>query len=364
MTLTGVWVGLGVLLVVAIGVWLLRRQTHASPAAPARLHSSDADDALPAAPLPEDAPSSTDADAGDLPTGRALTRTLFALAVDLPASQNGDEAAFQAIAATCGHLLARPQFQQRHLPRRPLLLPKLMRALSDPEIALDQIAQIVAEDPALSANVLRIANSPFYRVQQTPVESLPRAAALLGLDGLRAALSTALLQPVLPPASGPLGRLPGVVWEHTALTADVASGLMCEGPARADAPVAQMAALLHGLGAIALVQWLRENAHLVTDATTVARVLELYAAEVAHQIALAWELPPRIVAALDAQRSDAMPTDPLGLALRAGRLTAALTLLCRQGQRDPEASLDVLRAWAARHGVAADVDALWARLNP
>lgn len=354
----------GMAAVVGAGVWALSR----AAATPRRVHPAESGTQAHVAPGGDGAEQAqaAAAAAAPLPTGRALTRDVFAAAVDAaPGNSTAirtDEAAYAAIVAACANLLSRPQFQARHLPRRPQLLPRLMRALNDPEVGLDQIAQIVGEDPALSANLLRIANSPYYRIQRSPVESLPRAAALLGLDGMRPVLVAALLQPVLPSGSGPFGRLPEVIWEHTRIAADVATWLARGQRGADEALVAQMAALLHGLGAIVVVQLLRENAHLAPDPVTVARVLEEQAAPMAHRIAQAWELPARFEAALDAPQGEAMAGDPLAGALRAGRMAAALVLLCRAGRWTPEQGLALLQAWCSRQAVTGDIDAIWARL--
>ena len=341
-------------------------------------HRADAADAR-AAIEPADAQESDEdwapgegdetADPG-IPRGRALVRELYALSVDARGAASAppaDAAAgHAAIAAACANLLSRTQFQARHMPRRPYLLPKLMRAINDPDVSLEHIARIVSEDPALSANLLRIANSPFYRIQEKPVESLMRAATLLGLDGLRPVIAAALVQPVMHTGEGPFGRLPGVIWEHTQLAADVASGMIRGGRGEEDSFAAQMVGLLHGLGAIMVAQVLRDNyalhPHLPPDPRTVARVLDEQAAPMAHRIAVSWELSERIGTALDAQRSDAMPADPLGRALRAGRLAAALAMLARQGKFSRGEGLAMLEAWAQHRRIHADFAGMWSRL--
>lgn len=364
------WGAIAGLLVVVIGIaiwWYLRDdgddRRPASRYAP-RLPDDEGD--ADAAPL--DAEAAADP---AIPTGRALVRELYAAAVTpapvadpMPADEAA--AAHAAIAAACANLLSRTQFQARHMPRRPQLLPKLMRAINDPDISLEQIARIVSEDPALSANLLRIANSPFYRIQEKPVESLMRAATLLGLDGLRPVIAAALVQPVMQTGDGPLGRLPGVIWEHTQLAADVAAGMIRAGRGQEDAFAAQMVGLLHGLGAIVVAQVLRDSytlhAHLPPDPRTVARVLDEQTAPMAHRIAVVWELSDRIGVALEAQRAEAMPTDPLGRALRAGRIAAALALLAREGRFGRDEGLEMLEAWAASRGVNADFAGMWDRL--
>ncbi len=70
-----------------------------------------------------------------------------------------------------------------------------------------QLANIFARDPALAGNLLKVANSPVYRVSEDPVESLDRAVAMLGTDGLHSLIATALVQPVFKLAATSLSAL-------------------------------------------------------------------------------------------------------------------------------------------------------------
>lgn len=319
----------------------------------------------------QDSVEADDAIASEAPDGRALMHALYALAFEGmgPEPLDKQAEAHAAIGEACANLLARKEFQARHMPRRPQQLPKLMRAINDPNASLDKIAKVIGEDPALSANLLRIANSPFYRVREKPVESLVRAAAMLGLEGLRPVIATALVQPVMQTGDSVFGRLPALVWDHTQLSADFASGLMRGARGQEDAFAAQMLGLLHGLGAILVVQVLRDNyalhLHLRPDAQLVARVLDEQAAPMAKRIAEAWELSDRIDVALDAQMLDALPEDPLGRALRAGRVAAALAMLHRHGKLGADEAREQLWAWTqaqAIDDIGEDLLRLWERL--
>lgn len=301
------------------------------------------------------------------PDARALLRQLYGLAFDAADAAAATPAAeHEVIASACTNLLSRVEFQARHMPRRPQLLPKLMQAINDPDASMERIVSIIGEDPALSVNLLRIANSPYYRVQSKPVEHLMRAANLLGLDGLRPVIAAALVQPVMRTGEGAFGRLPVLIWEHTRMAGDVASALARGGSGQEDAFAAQMLGLLHGLGAIVVTQVLRDNyalyPQLSPDVDTVARVLDALAAPMAHRIATTWELSERIGAALEAQAQDALPADPLARALYAGRTAATLAMLCRQGQVDPDEGLALLVAWADARGLDADWERHWERL--
>ena len=85
--------------------------------------------------------------------------------------------------------------QARYTPRRPNLLPQLMRALGDEEMSRRTLAALIARDPALVGSLLKMANSAFYRVTSKPVESVERAVVILGSDGLRSMIAAALMQP-------------------------------------------------------------------------------------------------------------------------------------------------------------------------
>lgn len=363
------WIAVASALALLVGVvaWLLFRAFRSL----GQVEAGDSGE--PWAPLDaEDGSEEEDANpAVEIPDGRILLRSLYALAFEgagpVPVLANAQADMHEAIAAACATLLARTEFHARHMPRRPQLLPKLMRAINDPDVSLEKIARIIGEDPALSANLLRVANSPFYRVREKPVESLVRAAAMLGLDGLRPVVAAALVQPVMQTGDTAFGRLPMLIWDHTQLASDFASGLVRGGHGQEDAFAAQMLGLLHGLGAIIVAQVLRDNyalhPQLRPDPQVVARVLDEQAAPMAHRIAIEWELSDRIGVALDAQRLDVAPDDPLGRALCAGRVAAALAMLRKYGKLGDAEARAMLVGWAQAQGIDdAGLLRLWNRL--
>jgi hypothetical protein len=152
---------------------------------------------------------------------------------------------FQAVANILEKVQARPEY----IPRRPALLPKLLSTINDPQAAMVEMSRIIAQDPALTGNLLRIANSSMYRVSSLPVESIERAVTLVGVQGIRSIIATALLQPVMASSSGVYGRLPELVWEHTLYSASAAEMYAVQ-IERAEPFISQLVGLLYGLSAI------------------------------------------------------------------------------------------------------------------
>lgn len=136
-----------------------------APAAPAAGATAAPDGAATAMPADALEPRTVMAEP---PPMRPLLRRMYAAVMDTPSLAEADAAIDPAQAAVLAnavsaldHVDMRPQL----LPRRPHLLPQLMRAVNDPDASGRGIAAIIAQDPALAANLLRIANSALYRPQ-------------------------------------------------------------------------------------------------------------------------------------------------------------------------------------------------------
>jgi HD-like signal output (HDOD) protein len=353
--------GIGLLLaLVCVGWWRMRRQPEPLWAV------------VPVAKNPQEtsvvpiAVSTASPTVVTAPDARVLMHRLHALAFEEVASDGAIPAAHVALVADAEALLARIEAQPKYTPRRPQLLPQLMRAANDPDASLESIARIIAQDPTLSANLLRIANSAFYRVSTKPVESIERAITLLGLDGLRPVIAAALVQPVMRTGEGAFGRLPSVIWDHTLLSA-AAAAEYARRVERDDVFAAQLLGLLQGLGAIIVVQVMRDlyaqQRDLTPDARVVARLLDAWSGLTARRIAESWGLSGRMADALEAQQSDALPAGPLGRALRVGRIAGALALLCRLGKLDDDEGFALLSALDLGTFIEWNPAAFWQRLR-
>ncbi len=71
------------------------------------------------------------------------------------------------------------------LPSLPTVYAKLQKKIREPEASLDDIADIISQDIAMTAKVLQLVNSAFFGLYQK-VDSPARAVKLLGLDTIKA----------------------------------------------------------------------------------------------------------------------------------------------------------------------------------
>lgn len=265
----------------------------------------------------------------------AVLRRLRELELGVPnlgKPDGGHERIVESTLATVGAAVSDAATQARYTPRRPNLLPQLMRALGDEEMSRRTLAALIARDPALVGSLLKMANSAFYRVTSKPVESVERAVVILGSDGLRSLIAAALMQPNFQvSATNGFPRFPELVWEHALRSSHAAipHAALVE---RVDAFNAELLCLINGLAEIMLfraaMDYYAENPRQgQPDPLVVASLLETQAPTFAWQIGAGWELSELMLAALEEQMVTSEPTTPLGRSLRFGRLAGALAVL-------------------------------------
>jgi HD-like signal output (HDOD) protein len=253
-------------------------------------------------------------------------------------------------------VLADLALQAKYLPRRPSLLPRLMSAISNDSNSMREMASIIGDDGTLLVGLLRLANSSYYRVNGSkPIDTLERAVTLVGTDGLRSLVATALLHPVMTGTHGPYSSFAEATWEHSQYAARCAElhAARIEG---ADAFTARLSVLLLGLASNTVFRIAREHcmagSHCAQPAA-MAKLLDDWVPRTAQRIAENWQLPADLLGVFTAQTETG-----LARSLRFGRLAGALLVLVNHGH---------MRELSARAIILADdrraqVDRLWSHL--
>jgi len=72
----------------------------------------------------------------------------------------------------------------RNLPTPPIVFHQIQKVINDPGVSAVKVASILAEDPAMSAKVLRLTNSAFYGLARE-VESVRQAVVIIGFEAIR-----------------------------------------------------------------------------------------------------------------------------------------------------------------------------------
>ncbi len=214
---------------------------------------------------------------------------------------------------------------RRLLTRLPPFSPvavRLMSMLSDERASFKEIARLIALDPVLAGEVLRLANSGLYG-RWLRIGSLLEAIARLGTGRLSQVAITAALWRGLPRRTAPFVR---EWWRHS-----IAAALLAQ-QCTQDLPTdhAYTAALLHGIGQLALFEDApNDYPNLVERAYASgldlleceSEVFHVDHASLAGLILESWGLPEKLCEAV-AEHHGADYDRGLALAVQTGCVTA------------------------------------------
>lgn len=204
------------------------------------------------------------------------------------------------------------------LPAMPTVAQELLQTLAGGDPDVDALARRIARDQAITARVLRVANSPFYGLQMR-VGSIHDAIVVLGFSAVRSLVLTSAVVTALP-----TGRCEGFsadrFWRHVLGTAVAAQALAR--PLGRKPESLFIAGLLHDIGRLVMLSANPEGFARVIGLATerdchlVDVESEIFGCDhtaVGAAIAQHWNFPADIVDAL-AFHHDPAQTQPGSLA--------------------------------------------------
>ncbi len=307
---------------------------------------------------------------GDIPFADATTadisQKLYELAFGPSSSAQGTNAEETTILKQVRHSLRESGSDRQYFPRKPMVIPQLFKAMKSNDGAVKELVRIIMQDPVLTGDVLKIANSPYYRTSSDAYDTLDRAIMQLGTDGLRALISSSVLQPVFKVPKGCFDKFSEVIWDQT-LKSALAAQVYARRTIGCDNFLAHLTALLSSIGWIVLfrvtVDKYTQSPTIQPQASVFITLLEESADKTSKAIAQNWELAQPVQHAIQEQ-IDKRPINrlsPIGRALYYGRLCATCALLVQHEKLNPSDA----RAIALSKGLREkDFDMIWQAILP
>jgi putative nucleotidyltransferase with HDIG domain len=151
------------------------------------------------------------------------------------------------------------------IPPVPVVIVELLKALDDENTNMNVISRIIAKDPAMSMNVLKVANSAFYRLTNK-VATVDHAVRMLGVKELgMICVSCGAYQALKPPAGTQTFDLEEF-WRHSVATGVIARKI-CGELAVGDRNAIYFGGLLHDIGKVVLDRFAHELYRIVIQVT-------------------------------------------------------------------------------------------------
>lgn len=234
--------------------------------------------------------------------------------------------------------LSKQDTRLQSIPRLPMIIPKLLRSLRDPDSSVKDYVNIVNKDPVMSAAVLKLANSVYFSPLGAHIGDIERAIVKLGIDGLRSVLSAAVMQPIIQKDSPYFSQTGQRLWTHSLNTA-----VACEiiGHARRlERFKVYLMGLVHDIGKITLFSELCKQYKLNGDELPGRQAfvpsMRKLAPILSALIAQDWQLPDEICVALQEQTqiTPGKRVSPYGLLLYQANIVTEAYSFTPKAKRD------------------------------
>lgn len=197
----------------------------------------------------------------------------------------------------------------RELPSMPSMAGRLLQLLNSDHPDIAQLAEIIQDDPSLSAQVLRLARSPWY-AYQGELETIEQAITrVLGFDQtINMALGIATGRSFSISREGPLGL--DAFWQHAIYSANLSQTIARALPvSMAISPaVAYLSGLLHNIGFLLMGQMLQPEYYLLNRIVEAnpevpitlieKRLLVVTHSQIGAWLMKSWNMPPALTVAV------------------------------------------------------------------
>ncbi len=175
------------------------------------------------------------------------------------------------------------------LPTLPEVALQVREAAVNEDIDIQKLSRVIINDPALSARIIKVANSPLLRASRE-IEDLKMAVSRLGID-YTANLATGLaMEQMFQATSDIIDKKMRDVWSRSTEVAGI-SHVLCRHFTKLKPDQATLAGLVHKIGALPILTYAEDNRKLLKDIPMLDKLIEMANPEIGRKILETWDFP-------------------------------------------------------------------------
>ena len=172
------------------------------------------------------------------------------------------------------------------LPSMPEVALRVKEAAEDENATAPSLSRVISQDAALTARIMRVANSPLVRgVQQ--VEDLQLAISRMGIPYTANLAIGIAMEQLFQATSDLVDQRMREAWSHSTDVASL-SHVLCQHFTNLRADQAALAGLVHEIGKLPILCWADEHEW---DALMIDEVMDALHPEIGERILLEWDFP-------------------------------------------------------------------------
>lgn len=185
-----------------------------------------------------------------------------------------------------GEILAEIDSNLIQLPTLPEVALQVREAVENENADAATIAGMVANDAALSARLLQVANSPLYR-GRVEIDSIQQAITRLGVKMVRSLVISLAMKQIFQATSDTLDQQFRKVWD-TSLQVAAISRVLAGGVPDLEKEQAMLGGLIHNIGALPILTKMDEQYGFNADEAIVTSLIEELSPGIGARILKNW----------------------------------------------------------------------------
>ncbi|MDJ0805507.1 MAG: HDOD domain-containing protein [Gammaproteobacteria bacterium] len=223
-----------------------------------------------------------------------------------------------------------------NLPTLPTLALEALLVINDAGSSAADLEKVISKDAALTARLIRYANSPLYRGTHT-ITSIKLAITRIGFQRVKNAVYAVSMKEVFRTPIKAIERRMEKLWGHS-VKVGAHAAMLAKQHHRLDPDIALVAGLVHDIGKIPLLIKACEYEEMTRNPEFLDRLLDKLHPQLGSSIIKLWKFDPRVVD-VAAQHED-LKRDPGDAPVDYVDLVQVANILSHEGTDHPLATID------------------------
>lgn len=180
------------------------------------------------------------------------------------------------------------------LPTLPEVALRIREKASDPDVDVMTLSRVIQDDTAMSARVIKVANSPLLRATR-PIEDLKGAVTRLGITYTSNVATSMAMQQMFQATSDFVDQRMREAWSRSTEVAGIAYAL-ARHYTKLKPDQATLAGIVHRIGVLPILTYAEDNRRLLKDPGTLDTLIEELHPSIGRRILERWGFPQELVA--------------------------------------------------------------------
>ncbi|MDH5432498.1 MAG: HDOD domain-containing protein [Gammaproteobacteria bacterium] len=179
------------------------------------------------------------------------------------------------------------------LPTLPEIALKIRDVVSDSDVTAEAVANVISQDAALSAKIMKVANSPLVR-GTVSITSLQLAVTRMGMAFVKNLATGLAMEQMFQATNDLVDKKLRQSWEHSTDVAAICH-VLASNFTKLQPDQAALAGLVHEIGVLPILTLAEEHPAILQHEDSLDKVIQRIQGKLGRMILKTWDFPPELI---------------------------------------------------------------------